>query len=62
MSAHSSSAIREPSPADTAFDARWTAWIERGRLHDLAAKRHLRIALVGAAAIAVLVVLFFDLA
>jgi hypothetical protein len=62
MSAQSSSAIREPSPVDVAFDARWIAWIERGRLHDLAATRHLRIALTGAAVIAVLVVLFFNLA
>jgi hypothetical protein len=73
MSAQSSFAVREPSPplatppqsnpgADSSFDARWAAWIERGRQHDLAVKRKLRIALIGAAVVGLLVALFFGLA
>jgi hypothetical protein len=52
MSVQISPAVGEPSSpapapqadpqADSSFDARWAAWIERGRLHDLAVKRKLR--------------------
>lgn len=72
MSAHSSPAVHEPNsqpatpvpdPAvDSSFDARWEAWIERGRQHDLAVKRKLRIALLCAAAIGLLVAIFFGVA
>ena len=68
MSAQSSPAIRESSPPfcdasgrsrnGPSIDARWAAWIERGRQHDLAVKRKLRIALLGAAVIGLLVALF----
>jgi hypothetical protein len=65
-----STAVGEPSsaspapqagpPAESSFDARWAAWIERGRLHELAVKRTLRIASF-AAAVVLLVALFFGL-
>jgi hypothetical protein len=71
MSVQVSPAVGEPSSplpalsadpqADSSFDARWAAWIERG-LHDLAVKRKLRIALFAAAVVALLVVFFFGLA
>jgi hypothetical protein len=61
-------AVAEPSPsltapeanpqADSSFDGRWAAWIERGREHDLLVNRKLRIALFAAAVVALLVVLF----
>jgi hypothetical protein len=72
MSVQISPAVAEPSSpapasqadpqADSSFDARWAAWIERGRLHDLAVKRKLRIALFAGAVVALLVVVFFGLA
>ena len=72
MSAKSSTLVREtsapfttPQPdlgTDSSFDARWAAWIERGRQHDLAVKRKLRIALLCAAAIGLLVAIFFGVA
>ena len=49
-----------PAP-DSSFDARWAAWIERGRQHDLATRRKLRIALLGAAIIGIVVALLFGL-
>ena len=72
MSLQPSAAVREPnSPlatpqpdpeAGASFDARWAAWVERGRQHDRAVKRKLRIALPGAAAVGILIALFFGLA
>ena len=72
MSIPTSAAVHEPSSplttpqlaqgTDSSFDARWAAWIERGRQHDLAVKRKLRIALLCAAAIGVLVAIFFGVA
>jgi hypothetical protein len=72
MSVPASVAVREPSPplatpqpdsgTDSSFDANWEAWVERGRQHDLAVKRKLRIALLCAAAIGVLVATFFGVA
>ena len=72
MSVPASAAVREPSPpfatpravpgTDASSDARWEAWIERGRQHDLAVKRKLRIALLCAAAVGVLVAIFFGVA
>ena len=72
MSIPASAAVFEPSPrlatpqavpgTDASFDARWAAWIERGRQHDLAVKRKLRIASLCAAAIVVLVAIFFGVA
>jgi hypothetical protein len=47
---------------DSSFDARWAAWVERGRRHDLAVKRKLRIALLCAAAVGGLVAIFFGVA
>jgi len=67
MSVQVSPALGEPSSplpapqADSSFDARWAAWIERGRQHDLAVKRKLRIALF-AAVVALLIALVFGLA
>lgn len=71
MSVQISPAVAEPSPSLPApqadpqaasFDARWAAWIERGRQHDLAVKRKLRIALFAAVVVALLVAIFFGLA
>lgn len=68
MSVPASAAVREPSPPlatpqpDPGSDARWAAWIERGRQHDLAVKRKLRIALLCAVAVGVLVAIFFGVA
>jgi hypothetical protein len=70
--AQASPAVREPSPplatpqpdqeTDSSFVARWAAWIERGRRHDLAVKRKLRFALGGAALAGLLLAIFFGLA
>lgn len=57
--------VAPPQPdrgENSSFDARWEAWIERGRQHDFAVKRKLRIALLCAAAIGVLVAIFFGVA
>lgn len=64
--------VREPSSPsatpqsgpgmDASFDARWAAWIERGRHHDLAVKRHLRNALYCAGAVGTLIVILLGLA
>ena len=72
MSVPASAAVREPSPAlatpragpgaEASFDARWEASIERGRQHDLAVQRKLRIASLCAAGIGVLVAIFFGVA
>ena len=72
MSVPASAAVREPSSplaapqlaqaTDSSFDARWAAWIERGRQHDLTVKRKLRIGLLCAAAIGVLVAISFGVA
>ena len=72
MPAQSSFAVYEPNSrvvtpqpdpgTDLPFEARWAAWLERGRQHDLAVARKLRIALVCAAAIGVLVAIFFGVA
>ena len=61
----SSTPVATPQPdqgENSSFDARWEAWIERGRQHDLAVKRKLRIALLCAAAIGALVAIFFGVA
>jgi hypothetical protein len=62
-------AVRAPSPAlpapqadpraTSSFDARWAAWIERGRQRDLAMKRKLRIASFAVAVVALPVAFFF---
>ena len=72
MSVPASAAVREPSPAlvtphavpgaAASFAARWEALIQRGRQHDLAVKRKLSIARLCAAAIGLLVVIFFGVA
>ena len=72
MSVQALPGVREPSPpvaapqpdqeTDSSFDARWSAWIERGRQHDLAAKRKLRIALLGVTVIGLLAAIFSGLA
>lgn len=71
MSVPASAAVREPRPplttpqpdpgSDSSFDARWAAWIERGRQHDLAVKRKLRIVLLCGAAVGLLVAMFFGM-
>ena len=72
MSVQASPAIREPSrplatpepdrEGESSFDAHWAAWVERGRQQDLVVKRKLRIALLGAAVIGLLVLIFFGFA
>jgi hypothetical protein len=47
---------------DSSYDARWDAWVERGRQHDLASQRKLRIAVPGALVIGALVAFYFGLA
>jgi hypothetical protein len=42
-------------PADAAHDARWTAWVERYRQHDLASAHNLRRSLLAAAAFGLLI-------
>ena len=54
------SAPADPA-AESSFDARWAAWIERGRQDDVATRRKLRIAFLGAAIIGIVVALFFAL-
>lgn len=72
MSAQSFAAVLESGPpfpmlalphqgADPSLDVQWAAWIERGRVHDLAVKRKMRLALLGAAVISLFVVLVFVL-
>ena len=56
-------ASRDAVPgAAASFAARWEALIQRGRQHDLAVKRKLSIARLCAAAIGLLVVIFFGVA
>lgn len=43
--------------SDASLDARWAAWLERGREHDRGVSRKLRITLVGASVIGLLVAL-----
>jgi len=72
MSVQSAPVVRNPGPpatpplanqeVDSSSDARWAAWIERGRRHDLAVKRKLRIALLGAVVVGLLAALFYVLA
>lgn len=50
-------AVPLSDPVESSFDARWAAWVERGRQHDLALQRKLRIAFPVAAAIGLLLVL-----
>lgn len=72
MSTYSSSAIHAPNSAaaapqaltetDSSFDARWMAWLERGRQRNLAVKRRLRIGLLCAAALGAVIAIFFGIA
>jgi hypothetical protein len=66
-------AVRNPGPppatlqqshrkVDSSFDAIWAAWIERGRQHDRAVKRKLRVAVLGTVVVGLLTALFFGLA
>jgi hypothetical protein len=41
---------------DPAMEERWAAWIARGRRHDLAVRRKLRVAAVTAAIVAAVVI------
>ena len=44
-----------PAPeANAEFEARWAAWVTRGRQHDLAVQRKLRIVLLAAVVIGIL--------
>jgi len=47
---------------DSSFDTRWAAWIERGRQHNLAVRRRIRVVLFVAVVIGILAALFFVLA
>jgi hypothetical protein len=51
-SAHSVLAV--PFATDRTFDARWLAWIERGRAHDLDTRRNVRRAAMGLAIVTLL--------
>jgi hypothetical protein len=42
-------ALASGSLIDAGFDARWESWLDRGRRHDVAVQRRLRIALFAAA-------------
>ena len=49
-------AIRAPEPVsvlgnEPGVEARWTAWIERGRQHDIAGRRELRFLVLGILAV-----------
>jgi hypothetical protein len=66
-------AVRNPGPppatlpqanrkVDSSFDAIWAAWIERGRQHDRAVNRKIRIVLLGMVVVGLLAALFFGLA
>jgi hypothetical protein len=48
---------RTTLPVDAGSDARWAAWVERGRQHDLALRRKVRFAIAVAVIIALLTVL-----
>ena len=71
MSVQSSSVVCDSSPAlatsqpeqatDVSFDAHRVAWVARGRQHDRAMKRKMRIAAVAAAFPGLLVAVFFGL-
>jgi hypothetical protein len=72
MSVPSSSVVRESSPAlstpqqpdegiSVSFDRQWAAWIERGRQHDFAVKRKVRIASLAAAIMGLFAAVFFGL-
>jgi hypothetical protein len=57
----SATAVQPAEDVNASFDARWAAWIERGRQHDLAVKRKVRIASIAAAVIGLLTAAFFGL-
>ena len=71
MSVQASPVVRDSVPtlaplqpdqaADVSFNARWAAWIERGRQHDRAVNRKLRFASLAAAILGLLVAVFFGL-
>ena len=56
------SAPRLDQPVDNAFEARWAAWITRGRQHDLAVKRKFVNVLLAAAVVGLPAALYFGLA
>jgi hypothetical protein len=47
--------IRTARSVDPAFEERWAAWVARGRQHELAFQRHLRVIAI---AVAIVVALF----
>ena len=57
----SATALQPAEDVNASFDARWAAWIERGRQHDLALKHKVRIASIAAAVIGLLAAAFFGL-
>jgi hypothetical protein len=48
-------------PVDSEFEQRWAAWVARGRQHDLAVQRKLRLALIAGAVVLVLGAVLFRL-
>ena len=52
-------ATRLELKANAEFEARWAAWVARGRRHDLALQRNVRIALSSSAGIALLAAILF---
>jgi hypothetical protein len=68
MSVESPLAVRSPGfplatlpqsdrDVDSSFDARWTAWIQRGHQHDLVVRRRMRVVLLAAVVIGILAAL-----
>ena len=53
-----------PQPDDgsgVSFDTRWAAWIERGRQHDRAVTRQVRMTSVTVAVVGLILAVFFGL-
>ncbi|MGE3510911.1 MAG: hypothetical protein AB7N65_18730 [Vicinamibacterales bacterium] len=59
---HPTTSAQSRSDATSSLDARWAAWVERGRAHDRKVQRKLRFALIGLVAIALLAALFLGVA
>ena len=53
--------IPRPEQTNAEFEARWAAWVARGRQHDLAVQRKFRVVLSIAAVIGLLAALIFGI-
>jgi hypothetical protein len=47
--------------ANAEFEARWAAWVARGRQHDLAVQRRIRVVLLAAVMVGILAALVFGI-